>query len=746
MLALRSSLAFIFILLLPVLGFAQETSIHRSLRAAIAAGEVHVDFASNGTSSGDSIIVTVSKTETAPKALLILTLQPGLRLTNSSKASQSMVIAGIRGRLVSQNSLTPESSIRLESTEPVKYVLAAYCAEFSKANPATDSKFSLEGLVSSLACVLQNSTKQGLSVHATQAAVWIQTDHVDMQATSKKFEVTSADWTHASEIVASCKSADLHAKEKSPPSSAASSALYTKESPSPSPLNRQASSGSSGKSGHVMTNSDVVNMAKNGLSESTIVLAIQNSPTSFDVSPDTLINLRKQHVPSSVLDAMIRKQSDHIQVSSVGNRDSVTNETLSVGGLAGVQVAELSEAIRRGAPNAIGVYVVKMEEAAPAKSTGLTAGDIIQSVILADDPNAPSPRNSSDFNKLAARCVPDCLVAVSRVALNYSSVRYLGVGPVGTNFVPEFDSTGKVRAYRNAKATGFPLSSPYPADAALHPILLQPPSYAMGASAGATNPPAMAYGTSPGRATSPYGMPTLPYGMAMSPNGMAMAPSTSRPNSPTPISRPVIDAPQVHMTPEEIDAAIAKGTQEKGQLQGIHLVDVGSQVMQGVMLGLIAAGAKTNGPTQIPASGFAVWMLTPRDWIAQQASLAVSEGRNFTSRDVTPEMLNATLHILAFPSTPPPTGSYTSAARSLSLDVSPVSDVYLTDEPKVQHLEPLGRETFNYHALTGQAVQFLLSDVSKIREQHAEFYVVITGNGANRKEFKVKAKHGFEMQ
>lgn len=149
-------------------------------------------------------------------------------------------------------------------------------------------------------------------------------------------------------------------------------------------------------------------------------------------SPGALIALRKQHVPNSVLEAMLRRQADRTQASPDGNRGPSTIGTVAVGGVAGRQVSELSKAIRRGAPNATGVYVVKLDETSPAKLSGLSTDDVIQSVILADDPNAPSPQNSSEFNKLASRCVPDCLIAISRAALNYSSVRYIAVGAVGS--------------------------------------------------------------------------------------------------------------------------------------------------------------------------------------------------------------------------------------------------------------------------------------------------------------------------
>jgi hypothetical protein len=54
-----------------------------------------------------------------------------------------------------------------------------------------------------------------------------------------------------------------------------------------------------------LVNADVVKMVKAGLAENTIVLAIQNKPSSFDTSPEELIHLKEQGVTQAVLNAML---------------------------------------------------------------------------------------------------------------------------------------------------------------------------------------------------------------------------------------------------------------------------------------------------------------------------------------------------------------------------------------------------------------------------------------------------------
>lgn len=54
-----------------------------------------------------------------------------------------------------------------------------------------------------------------------------------------------------------------------------------------------------------LVNADIVKMAKAGLGDQTIVLAIQSKPSSFDTSPEELIRLKGQGVTQAVLNAML---------------------------------------------------------------------------------------------------------------------------------------------------------------------------------------------------------------------------------------------------------------------------------------------------------------------------------------------------------------------------------------------------------------------------------------------------------
>jgi len=57
--------------------------------------------------------------------------------------------------------------------------------------------------------------------------------------------------------------------------------------------------------GRTLTNTDIINMAKSGIGEQTIVLTIQKNPTKFDTSPEALIQLKTAGVSDAVLNAML---------------------------------------------------------------------------------------------------------------------------------------------------------------------------------------------------------------------------------------------------------------------------------------------------------------------------------------------------------------------------------------------------------------------------------------------------------
>jgi hypothetical protein len=78
---------------------------------------------------------------------------------------------------------------------------------------------------------------------------------------------------------------------------------------SQSPSTKPKSGASRVASKPAMTNADVVKMSKAGLTEDTIISAMQHSKTHFDVTPDALISLLKNGVGKTVIQSMAAASS-----------------------------------------------------------------------------------------------------------------------------------------------------------------------------------------------------------------------------------------------------------------------------------------------------------------------------------------------------------------------------------------------------------------------------------------------------
>jgi hypothetical protein len=168
--------------------------------AALAAGRISATFQGTGGSSGDSVEVVVAKT-TKSEPDLQLTIAPGTRLSNGSDSAQNMVIASVEGQVMGETSYSPTSVIRVEDT-PKTYVLNAYCTDFAKENPSSQSKFRLGKTDPVLACILAEAAS--LSLQSKQAAVWIYTDNVSFSHMNAKFPLTRSEWDAAAVVVKNC--------------------------------------------------------------------------------------------------------------------------------------------------------------------------------------------------------------------------------------------------------------------------------------------------------------------------------------------------------------------------------------------------------------------------------------------------------------------------------------------------------------------------------------------------------------
>jgi hypothetical protein len=196
-----------------------------------------------------------------------------------------------------------------------------------------------------------------------------------------------------------------------------------------------------------------------------------------------------------------------------------------------------------------------------------------------------------------------------------------------------------------------------------------------------------------------------------------------------------------------IARAIAKGAKGKNNHHGLTLRDSG----QGWLNGLAAAGAAMNAANGIytPAqtkSGLWVEVFTPLAFIAQTAATATREYRPFTPEDVTNDMLEPVVRVIAHPDTPDMVTAL-GAAGTRS-----VAHVVMQNEKRGVTIQPTSMERFDVEAknamggeltYTGLSLTFALADVQTLRAE-GEFFIVVVGT-AGEKRFKVKRKHFDEL-
>jgi len=78
-----------------------------------------------------------------------------------------------------------------------------------------------------------------------------------------------------------------------------------------------------------LTNSDVIEMLKAGLPESTILLSIEQTPSNFDTSTKSLIELKQQGATAKILDALIQSQNRKNQPAKTETNSPLETERIA---------------------------------------------------------------------------------------------------------------------------------------------------------------------------------------------------------------------------------------------------------------------------------------------------------------------------------------------------------------------------------------------------------------------------------
>jgi hypothetical protein len=252
-------------------------------------------------------------------------------------------------------------------------------------------------------------------------------------------------------------------------------------------------------------------------------------------------------------------------------------------------------------------------------------------------------------------------------------------------------------------------SAPTPAPA---PPVANPPAPAVLYPRAATTPPV------------PPSAPTPPIAKASvaPPPPVAAVADVPGPSFYTPTSRVLNES--------EITAAIEKGSREHLRNIGLTLLDVQTALLSGI-------ACKT-----CQESGYTVKVFTPLKWIEFQAASAKRELLPFSMADVTPEMREPLLRVIAEPSK----AVYINGTGLAG--ASSVHRVVLADRNKQNLVQPLTNErgsvednsAFRSVTYSNAFATFRLADVDAIRGNlDEEFFVIVVGDNQN-KYFKIKTR------
>jgi hypothetical protein len=185
------------------------------------------------------------------------------------------------------------------------------------------------------------------------------------------------------------------------------------------------------------------------------------------------------------------------------------------------------------------------------------------------------------------------------------------------------------------------------------------------------------------------------------------------------------------LTDSQVQASIDRALHVKRRQIGLRLNDVQTAVFSGL-------ACKT-----CQTSGYTIWVYTAESWIEEEAVRARREMMPFSLANVTDEMRQPYIRVLALPST----AEYlTGAGMSMS---SSVHRVVLSSTDKEDVVQPLNvtqstvesNSAFRSYSYTSAGAVFSVDDVERLRskDQSGEFFVVVVGDNKN-KYFKVKTR------
>jgi hypothetical protein len=175
------------------------------------------------------------------------------------------------------------------------------------------------------------------------------------------------------------------------------------------------------------------------------------------------------------------------------------------------------------------------------------------------------------------------------------------------------------------------------------------------------------------------------------------------------------------LTNQQQAEAVRQGLAMKGAIAGVGLSEASS-----------SAASAPSGSTS-PPSTLSVRLYTPRTWIEQQASDAAKQGRPFTARDITADMLEPVLRVVAHATEAAPLSGRGAPGGSAA------EHVVLRDDSRRLVVQPLSKAPWpdspasaaSVRAAQGLVATFPLADVRELSgpNNDRELLIVVVGYG-----------------
>jgi hypothetical protein len=172
------------------------------IQTAVATGRVRAVFRGTGASSGDAVLLTVSRAPKSPAGPLVLSIPAGTMLRSTRSGFQDMVVVAVRGVRERSGVLRPAARV-VAGSRPVTYVLAAYCTDGERSDPSPAVRFAAGPRDAGLACIARAGRR--LPVRALQAAVWMRAEGLDVEAAARRISLGDADWGRAVDALRLCE-------------------------------------------------------------------------------------------------------------------------------------------------------------------------------------------------------------------------------------------------------------------------------------------------------------------------------------------------------------------------------------------------------------------------------------------------------------------------------------------------------------------------------------------------------------